>query len=46
VCVLIPEKDDVLDVPDTTSTKTLAEVLTIPFLLLFTRVRGMGILGR
>jgi hypothetical protein len=26
ICVLLPDKDDVFDVPDATSTKTLAEV--------------------
>jgi hypothetical protein len=33
-------KDDVSDVPDATSSKTLAEVLRIPFLPLFTLVCG------
>jgi hypothetical protein len=44
LCVLLPERDAVSGVPDDTSVKTLAEVLRIPFLLLFTRVRGIRIL--
>jgi hypothetical protein len=44
ICVSSFPKDAVSDVPDATSVKTLAEVLTTPFLPLFTRVRGREIL--
>src|SRR5918994_4120834 len=40
ICVSSFPKDALSDVPDATSAKTLAEVLRIPFLPLFTRVRG------
>src|SRR5215208_164743 len=44
ICVSSFPKDALSDVPDATSAKTLAEVLRIPFLPLFTGVRGRGIL--